>query len=97
MLAAVATPPCGVTFPLETDVLSSELAARGTVVDGVVICPAYVEPGRLTIDSLHWTRTPDGMIPVRRASSPRTPASATAVRTCGIGWRREDRWPEPTR
>jgi uncharacterized protein YgbK (DUF1537 family) len=51
-------------YPLETDVLSQELAARGTVVDGVVICPAYVEPGRLTIDSLHWTRTADGMIPV---------------------------------
>ena len=54
-------------FPLETDVLSSELAARGTVVDGVVICPAYVEPGRLTIDSLHWTRTPEGMIPVAQS------------------------------
>ena len=26
-------------YPLETDVLSQELAARGTVVDGVVICP----------------------------------------------------------
>ena len=54
-------------FPLETDVLSRELAARGTVVDGVVICPAYVEPGRLTIDSLHWTRTPEGMIPVAQS------------------------------
>ena len=54
-------------FPLETDVLSRELAARGTAVDGVVICPAYVEPGRLTIDSLHWTRTPEGMIPVAQS------------------------------
>jgi uncharacterized protein YgbK (DUF1537 family) len=54
-------------FPLETDVLSQELAARGTVVDGVVICPGYVEPGRLTIDSLHWTRTPEGMIPVSQS------------------------------
>jgi uncharacterized protein YgbK (DUF1537 family) len=54
-------------YPLETDVLSEELAARGTVVDGVVICPGYVEPGRLTIDSLHWTRTPEGMIPVSKS------------------------------
>jgi uncharacterized protein YgbK (DUF1537 family) len=54
-------------FPLETDVLSRELASRGTVVDGVMICPGYVEPGRLTIDSLHWTRTPDGMIPVAQS------------------------------
>jgi uncharacterized protein YgbK (DUF1537 family) len=54
-------------YPLETDVLSQELAARGTDVDGVVICPGYVEPGRLTIDSLHWTRTPEGMIPVAQS------------------------------
>jgi uncharacterized protein YgbK (DUF1537 family) len=54
-------------YPLETDVLSEELAARGTVVDGVVICPGYVEPGRLTIDSVHWTRTPEGMIPVSKS------------------------------
>jgi uncharacterized protein YgbK (DUF1537 family) len=51
-------------YPLETDVLADELAARGTTVDGVVICPAYIEPGRLTVDSLHWSRTSDGMIPV---------------------------------
>jgi uncharacterized protein YgbK (DUF1537 family) len=51
-------------FPLETDVLAEELAARGTLVDGVLICPAYIEPGRLTVDSLHWSRTSDGMIPV---------------------------------
>jgi uncharacterized protein YgbK (DUF1537 family) len=54
-------------YPLETDVLSQELAARGSVVDGVVICPGYVEPGRLTIDSVHWTRTPHGMIPVAQS------------------------------
>ena len=51
-------------FPLETDVLAEELAARGTTVDGVLICPAYIEPGRVTVDSLHWSRTSDGMIPV---------------------------------
>jgi uncharacterized protein YgbK (DUF1537 family) len=51
-------------FPLETDVLTRELAARGTQVDGVVICPAYIEPGRVTVGSLHWCRTSEGMIPV---------------------------------
>ncbi len=51
-------------YPLETDVLTEELAARGTAVDGVLICPAYIEPGRVTVDSLHWSRTSDGMIPV---------------------------------
>lgn len=51
-------------FPLETDVISAELARLGTAVDGVVICPAYVEPGRVTVNSVHWMRTDDGMIPV---------------------------------
>jgi uncharacterized protein YgbK (DUF1537 family) len=51
-------------YPLETEVISNELAARGTRIDGVVICPAYIEPGRVTVDSLHWSRTNDGMIPV---------------------------------
>ena len=51
-------------FPLETDVLAEELAARGTTIDGVVVCPAYVEPGRVTVDSVHWARTGEGMIPV---------------------------------
>jgi uncharacterized protein YgbK (DUF1537 family) len=51
-------------FPLETDVLAEELAKRGTTVDGVIVCPAYVEPGRVTVDSVHWSRTNAGMIPV---------------------------------
>ncbi len=51
-------------FPLETDVLARELDQLGRPVDGVVICPAYIEPGRVTLDSVHWMRTDDGMIPV---------------------------------
>ena len=51
-------------FPLETDVISEELATLDIPVDGVVICPAYVEPGRLTVNSVHWMRTDAGMIPV---------------------------------
>jgi uncharacterized protein YgbK (DUF1537 family) len=54
-------------FPLETNVLAEELAARGTVVDGVVVCPAYVEPGRVTVDSVHWACIGDGMIPVSQS------------------------------
>ncbi len=51
-------------FPLETDVLSAELTKLGKPVDGIVICPAYVEPGRVPVASVHWMRTGDGMIPV---------------------------------
>ncbi|MFF5496618.1 four-carbon acid sugar kinase family protein [Streptomyces aquilus] len=47
-------------FPLETDVLTEEL---GTV-DGVVLVPAYIEAGRLTVGSHHWMRTADGLLPV---------------------------------
>ncbi|MCK0173922.1 four-carbon acid sugar kinase family protein [Mycolicibacterium sp. F2034L] len=51
-------------FPLETDVLSAEHAALGYPVDGIVINPGYIEPGRITVDSIHWMRTDEGMIPV---------------------------------
>ncbi|MGW0709693.1 four-carbon acid sugar kinase family protein [Streptomyces sp. NPDC002643] len=51
-------------FPLETDVLAEELTAFGAAPDGVVLVPAYIEAGRLTIDSTHWMRTPDGLLPV---------------------------------
>ncbi|WP_219419260.1 four-carbon acid sugar kinase family protein [Pseudonocardia nigra] len=51
-------------YPLETDVLARELAAAGRPVDGVVIVPAFIEPGRLTVGSVHWMRTGEGMIPV---------------------------------
>ncbi|MER5216209.1 four-carbon acid sugar kinase family protein [Streptomyces sp. NPDC002838] len=53
-------------FPLETDVLARELAAVGAgAPDGVVLVPAYIEAGRITIDSYHWMRTPDGgLLPV---------------------------------
>ncbi|MET8976807.1 four-carbon acid sugar kinase family protein [Streptomyces sp. NPDC004539] len=47
-------------FPLETDVLAEEL----TGVDGVVLVPAYIEAGRLTVGSRHWMRTPRGLLPV---------------------------------
>lgn len=51
-------------FPLETDVLAEELTSLGAAPDGVVLVPAYIEAGRLTIDSTHWMRTPQGLLPV---------------------------------
>jgi uncharacterized protein YgbK (DUF1537 family) len=51
-------------FPLETDVLTRELASFDVTIDGVIIVPALLEPGRVTIDSVHWMKTPAGMIPV---------------------------------
>ncbi|MEW2571858.1 four-carbon acid sugar kinase family protein [Streptomyces sp. NPDC047070] len=51
-------------FPLETDVLTQETAAAGHRVDGTLIVPALIEPGRVTVDSVHWMRTDAGMIRV---------------------------------
>ncbi|MFG2022639.1 four-carbon acid sugar kinase family protein [Streptomyces sp. NPDC048825] len=62
-------------FPLETDVLAEELTRLGSGTrtgtdtgegspDGVVLVPAYIEAGRLTVDSTHWMRTADGLLPV---------------------------------
>ncbi|GGN87198.1 hypothetical protein GCM10011579_079700 [Streptomyces albiflavescens] len=51
-------------FPLETDVLAEELTHLGAAPDGVVLVPAYIEAGRLTLDSVHWMRTGDGLLPV---------------------------------
>lgn len=52
-------------FPLETDVLAKNLSRHGRPVDGVVLVPAFPDAGRITLDSVHWTRnTADTMLPV---------------------------------
>jgi uncharacterized protein YgbK (DUF1537 family) len=68
-------------FPLETDVLAHELEVLGDPVDGVVICPAYIEPGRVTVDSVHWMRTNEGMIGV---------ADSEFARDASFGYRNSD-------
>ena len=52
-------------FPLETDVIADTLALRaGIEVDGIVVAPAYIEGGRVTVDSVHWLRAGDTAVPV---------------------------------
>lgn len=52
-------------FPLETDVLAETLLTHGEPpVDGVVLCPAYFDAGRLTVGDVHWVRSGGGMVPV---------------------------------
>ncbi|SDH58221.1 four-carbon acid sugar kinase family protein [Nonomuraea jiangxiensis] len=48
-------------FPLETDVIAGELDGR---VDAVLLAPAYIDAGRVTVDGKHWLRTAEGMLPV---------------------------------
>ena len=62
-------------FPLETDVLAAAHAARfGRAVDGIVIAPAYVDAGRITVDSVHWVRTPAGFVPAGSSEFAADPA-----------------------
>jgi uncharacterized protein YgbK (DUF1537 family) len=47
-------------FPLETDTIAEVLRANGRSVDGVILVPAYIDAGRITIGSDHWVRSVDG-------------------------------------
>jgi uncharacterized protein YgbK (DUF1537 family) len=51
-------------FPLETDVLAQVSAAHGQPIDGVVLSPAYLDAGRVTVDGIHWVRSSEGLTPV---------------------------------
>jgi len=52
-------------YPLETDVIDDVLVRRtGRHADGVLLCPAYVDAGRVTVGDVHWMRTDHGMLPV---------------------------------
>lgn len=46
-------------YPLETDAIADIVP-----VDAVLLCPAYVDAGRVTIDGVHYVRTADGLLPV---------------------------------
>ncbi|HEY0373785.1 MAG TPA: four-carbon acid sugar kinase family protein [Amnibacterium sp.] len=41
-------------FPLETDVLAEVVQDHGHPVDAVLLVPAYVDAGRVTVDGVHW-------------------------------------------
>ncbi len=47
-------------FPAETDALAEGLGGR---IDGVVLCPCYLEAGRLTADDTHWVRQGENLVP----------------------------------
>jgi len=51
-------------FPLETDVLSEVSAGEGSPVDAVLLAPAYLDAGRITLNGTHWLRDAEGLHPV---------------------------------
>lgn len=52
-------------FPLETDVLSAEIAARGGSIPALtLLLPAFPDAGRITVDAVHYWVTGDEATPV---------------------------------
>jgi uncharacterized protein YgbK (DUF1537 family) len=50
-------------YPAETDVLAEALEEGGRGPDGLIICPAFFEAGRFTVDDVHWVRQDGELIP----------------------------------
>jgi uncharacterized protein YgbK (DUF1537 family) len=47
-------------YPAETGALEEALRVG---FDGVVLCPCYIEAGRLTVDGIHWVRQSERLVP----------------------------------
>jgi uncharacterized protein YgbK (DUF1537 family) len=50
-------------YPAETDALAEALREGGRGPDGLVICPAFFEAGRVTVDDVHWVRQDGQLVP----------------------------------
>src|SRR5215218_9709588 len=50
-------------YPAETDALAAALAEGGRGPDGLIICPAFFEAGRITVDDVHWVRRDGELVP----------------------------------
>jgi uncharacterized protein YgbK (DUF1537 family) len=51
-------------FPDETDELQAVASGGARPYNGVLLCPAFFEAGRVTIDDIHWTTVGDRLVPV---------------------------------
>src|SRR5918999_2487080 len=50
-------------YPAETDALAEALEEGGRGPDGLIICPAFFEAGRITVDDVHWVRQDGELVP----------------------------------
>ena len=50
-------------FPQEPDAVADALEAAGRTVDGQLLCPCFLEAGRLTIDDVQWVAQDDQLVP----------------------------------
>ena len=51
-------------YPAEIDALRGVLEDTGHEIDGVVLCPCFLEAGRLTIENVHWVKEGETLTPV---------------------------------
>lgn len=51
-------------YPLETDVLAQVAARRGQSHDAVLLVPAYLDAGRVTVGDVHYAWDGEGYVPV---------------------------------
>ena len=50
-------------FPQEPDAVAGALEAAGRAVDGVLLCPCFLEAGRFTVDDVQWVAQDDQLVP----------------------------------
>jgi len=75
-------------YPAETDALAKVLEEYGRGPDGLIICPAFFEAGRFTVDDVHWYARTGSCFRQDKQSLLPTTALATAPRTSRRGSRR---------
>jgi uncharacterized protein YgbK (DUF1537 family) len=55
-------------FPQEPNAVAGALEAAGRTVDGVLLCPCFLEAGRLTVDDVQWVAEEDRFVPSARTT-----------------------------
>lgn len=50
-------------FPAEIDALQRGFGQGGRRYDGVIVCPCFLDVGRVTVDDVHWVREGDQFVP----------------------------------
>jgi uncharacterized protein YgbK (DUF1537 family) len=55
-------------FPQEPDAVADALEAAGQAVDGLLLCPCFLEAGRLTVDDVQWVAQDDRLVPSARTA-----------------------------
>lgn len=61
-------------FPAEPEALAAGLAAGGVMTDAILVCPAFPQAGRITVENLHLVRGGERLTPVGETEYARDPA-----------------------